>query len=295
MQPSRIPSLNWLRVFDAAARHQSFASAGRELNMSAAAVSQQILALETYLRKPLFVRSPNRVRLTVEGNEFLPTVQVSLRAIESKTASLFPRKNEERISLVASQLMAMSWLPRRLVAFEQAHPSVRIDLIIEDIQRHAEPDLAIRFDHGMSTLSHPGWLMGITHVVIGKAPDIEAITDASDITDFRLLDVRSHAVGWNTLLTRYPGMADDPALTVESVDTTPLALMMIKESHALALVPWPASENLVQALGLEVCKTIPAIPGLGNYYIEQFTGHGARPIIHTLCEELRKAARDTDC
>lgn len=77
MQPHRIPSLNWLRVFDAAARHQSFASAGRELNMSAAAVSQQILALETYLKKPLFLRSANKVRLTLEGNEFLPTIQVS--------------------------------------------------------------------------------------------------------------------------------------------------------------------------------------------------------------------------
>ena len=89
-------------------------------------------------------------------------------------------------------------------------------------------------------------------------------------------------------------MADDPALNVDSVDTTPLALTMIKESHALALAPWPASANLVQALGLEVCKTIPAIPGLGNYYIEQFTGHGARPIIHALCEKLRRAASERD-
>ncbi|NVN38147.1 LysR family transcriptional regulator [Komagataeibacter swingsii] len=292
MQPYRIPSLNWLRVFDAAARHQSFASAGRELNMSAAAVSQQILALETYLRKPLFVRSANRVRLTLEGNEFLPTVQVSLRAIEAKTASLFPRKDVERISLVASQLMAMSWLPRRLGAFERQHPSVRIDLIIEDMQRHTEPDLAIRFDHGMSTLSHPGWLMGITHVVVGNLPDVETIVNADEITDYRLLDVRSHAVGWNTLLTRYSGMIDEPGLIVESVDTTPLALIMVKESHALALVPWPASQNLVQALGLGVCKAIPAIPGLGNYYIEQFTGHGARPVIDRFCEYLRDMEQD---
>ncbi len=293
MQTVRIPSLNWLRVFDAAARHQSFASAGRELNMSAAAVSQQILALETYLKKPLFIRSANKVRLTLEGNEFLPTVQVSLRAIEAKTASLFPRKDVERISLVASQLMAMSWLPRRLAEFESENPLVRIDLIIEDAQRHSEPDMAIRFDHGMSTLTHPGWLMGIMHVVVGKKQDVDNITDTHEITDFRLLDVRSHAVGWNTLLTRYPGMLDGAAQLVESVDTTPLALMMVKESHALALVPWPASQNLVQALGLDVCKTVPAIPGLGNYYIEQFTGHGARPIINRLREDLRKAAQDT--
>ncbi|MFB9942091.1 LysR family transcriptional regulator [Gluconobacter oxydans] len=202
MQPHRIPSLNWLRVFDAAARHQSFASAGRELNMSAAAVSQQILALETYLKKPLFLRSANKVRLTLEGNEFLPTIQVSLRAIEAKSASLFPRRDVERVSLVASQLMAMSWLPRRLTAFEKKHPSVRVDLITEDSQRNGEPDLAIRFDYVMTTREHPGWLMGISHVVVGQPQDVERITTAEAVMDYKLLDVRSHAVGWNTLLSR---------------------------------------------------------------------------------------------
>ncbi len=60
--------------------------------MSAAAVSQQISALETHLRKLLFLRSPNSVRLTAEGNEFLPTVQVSLRAIETKRPHYFHGK-----------------------------------------------------------------------------------------------------------------------------------------------------------------------------------------------------------
>ncbi|MEJ5118390.1 LysR family transcriptional regulator [Gluconobacter cerinus] len=293
MQSYRIPSLNWLRVFDAAARHQSFASAGRELNMSAAAVSQQILALETYLKKPLFLRSANKVRLTLEGNEFLPTVQVSLRAIEAKSASLFPRRELERVSLVASQLMALSWLPRRLCAFEKKHPSVRVDLIIEDAQRHREPDLVIRFDYAMSTREHPGWLMGISHVVVGQPEDVDRITTADAVADFKLLDVRSHAVGWNTLLARYPGVFEDTSLTIESVDTTPLALMMVKERSSLALVPWPASQNLVEALGLTVCSALPAIPGLGNYYIEQFSGQGVRPVIRTLFEELRKYSNPT--
>ncbi|RVI01110.1 LysR family transcriptional regulator, partial [Sinorhizobium meliloti] len=68
MRATTIPSLNWLRVFEAAARHQSFARAGKELNMSAAAVSQQVLALETHLGRPLFERTANRIHLTVEGS-----------------------------------------------------------------------------------------------------------------------------------------------------------------------------------------------------------------------------------
>lgn len=55
--------------------------------MSAAAVSQQVLALETHLGRPLFERAANRVNLTAEGADFLPTVQASLGAIESKAES----------------------------------------------------------------------------------------------------------------------------------------------------------------------------------------------------------------
>ena len=74
---SLIPSLNWLRVFEAAARNSSFARASKELNMSAA-VSQQIVALEGSLGRPLFDRTANSVRLTGDGADFLPTVQIAL-------------------------------------------------------------------------------------------------------------------------------------------------------------------------------------------------------------------------
>ena len=62
-----LPSLNWLRVFEAAARHESFARAAQELNMSAAAVSQQVRALEDRLRRPLFERGRDPVRRQRRG------------------------------------------------------------------------------------------------------------------------------------------------------------------------------------------------------------------------------------
>ena len=286
----RIPSLNWLRVFDASARHQSFASAGRELNMSAAAVSQQILALETYLKKPLFVRSANRVRLTIEGSEFLPTVQVSLRAIETKAAALFPRKDVERVSLVASQLMTMSWLPRVLSVFEQSNPTVRVDLLMEDIPRNVESDLTIRFDQDATLVRHPGWLMGLTYVVVGRSHDIQRIEGPEALLTFRLLEIRSHAVGWNTLLARYADLPEGQALATDVVETTPLALAMVSEGLGLALVPWPVSRQLVQFLGLVVCNAVPGVVGSGNYYIEQPPGRTSRPAVQAVVQALRQAA-----
>ena len=58
----RIPSYNWLRVFEMAARFESFSQAAEQLAMSPAAVSQQIKALESHLQQPLFERRQRRVR-----------------------------------------------------------------------------------------------------------------------------------------------------------------------------------------------------------------------------------------
>jgi len=77
-----IPSLNWLRVFEAAARGESFARAAELLNMSTSAVSQQIKALETHFGTALFKRGPKHVELTDAAHAFLPVVRQSLSTVE---------------------------------------------------------------------------------------------------------------------------------------------------------------------------------------------------------------------
>ncbi|MCP4818698.1 MAG: LysR family transcriptional regulator, partial [Shimia sp.] len=95
----RIPSLNWLRVFEAAARTESFARAAAQLNMSPAAVSQQVKSLEERLGAPLFVRKAHSVQLTDAGRAYLPPVQQSLMTLEEATEGLFGRTREEALYL----------------------------------------------------------------------------------------------------------------------------------------------------------------------------------------------------
>ena len=64
-------------------------------------------------------------------------MEVSLGPIESKAEALFARQRIERLTLLASQLMAMSWLPRVLAASEAANPTIRIDLMMEGSQPKA--------------------------------------------------------------------------------------------------------------------------------------------------------------
>ena len=136
--------------------------------------------------------------------------------------------------------------------------------------------------------------MGSTHVVVGRLNDVQRIDGPAKLLDFRLLDVRSHALGWNTLLARYAGFLEEPSLTINAVETTPLALAMVNEGFALALVPWPVSRQLVQSLGLVVCTEIPGIAGSGNYYMEQRSGRSSRPAVQALVQALRQAA-PSDC
>jgi LysR family glycine cleavage system transcriptional activator len=293
MHISKIPSLNWLRVFEAAARHQGFARAGKELNMSAAAVSQQVLALETHLGRPLFERAANRINLTSEGADFLPTVQVSLGAIESKAESLFVRQRIERVTLLASQLMAMSWLPRVLADFEAANPTIRIDLLMEGTQRKAEPDLMIRFGEEPHLVRHPTWLMGMSHVVMCRKEDAARINSLEDLLSFRLYDVASHAIGWTALLNHNFGPRPGRRLKLETVDTTPLSLMMVSQGLGLAIGHLPVCGPIASSLGLVVCPFVPRTPGPGNYYLEQPRDRPQRPSVGRLERALQDAAQSS--
>lgn len=291
MIKTMIPSLNWLRIFEAAARHQSFARAGKELNMSAAAVSQQILALETHLGQPLFLRTANRISLTPEGADFLPTIQVSLEAIESKAGSLFARERVERVTLYASQLMAMSWLPRVLAEFERQHPNIHVDLLMEGTTRTIEPDLSIRFGEEPHLVRHPLWLMGMSHVVMCRRKDLPNITDLETLLSYKLYDVAAHAVGWAVLLSQNFGPMPGRKLRLETVDTTPLALMMVAQGLGLAIGHLPVCEPLAETLDLVVCPVVPKTPGPGNYYLEHSRGKPPRRAVLKLEAALHEAAQ----
>jgi LysR family transcriptional regulator, glycine cleavage system transcriptional activator len=286
----RIPSLNWLRVFEAAARQSSFARAGRELNMSAAAVSQQIVALETSLGRPLFDRAANGVQLTTDGADFLPSVQVALASVEGKAAALFARAKIEPVTLFASQLMAMSWLPLALAEFERDNPSLRVDLIMEGSTRRVTADLSIRFGEEPRLARDPGWLMGLSHVVMCRRVDLPQLQTLDSLLSRRLFDVPSHAVGWSAMLNRSLGPLHGLRPQIEPVDTTPLALMMVAQGLGLAIGHLPVCAPMAKALHLAVCPVLPTTPGPGNYYLEHAPDRALRPATQRLAQALQTAA-----
>ena len=84
----RLPSLNGLRAFEAAARHLSFTTAAAELNVTQTAVSHQIRRLEQELGVKLFVRRNRTIALTAEAQEYLPRIRAAFNDLRLATARL---------------------------------------------------------------------------------------------------------------------------------------------------------------------------------------------------------------
>ena len=89
MSNKTLPPLNWLRAFEAAARHMSFTDAAEELFFTQAAISKQIKNLESRLGQELFVRLPNGLQLTPVGAAYLPAVRQAIDSLELATRETF--------------------------------------------------------------------------------------------------------------------------------------------------------------------------------------------------------------
>ncbi|BAU49385.1 transcriptional regulator [Sulfurifustis variabilis] len=147
----RIPPLNALRAFEAAARHLSLVAAANELCVTPAAISHQIKGLEDYIGMPLFKRVKRRVVLTDQGQLILPELKQAFALIEHAIGHLTKVESRDVLTVSATPAFAAKWLLPRIHLFRERHPEidVRLDATheVEDLGR-AQVDVAIRFGTG---------------------------------------------------------------------------------------------------------------------------------------------------
>lgn len=147
----QLPSMNWLRAFEAAARRESFTAAAQELNRTAAAVSYQVRSLEDQLGFPLFERLGNGLRLTDMGRAYLPPVRKAFEDLSLSTAGLFGPAGSRPITIRTTISFAILWLAPRIREFRQLHPDIDIRLcsaVWADALSPDELDLEIRLGDG---------------------------------------------------------------------------------------------------------------------------------------------------
>jgi LysR family transcriptional regulator, glycine cleavage system transcriptional activator len=149
----KLAMLRSLQAFEAAARNESYSGAAAELNVTPAAIGQQIRALEAWLGAPLFrrlVSGANRLVLTEASAAALPEFKLGFDHLDAGLRRL-RQGQRPRVTVAVSQAFVARWLLPRLDRFAAAWPEIEVRLDVSDRLadiEHGEADLGIRCGAG---------------------------------------------------------------------------------------------------------------------------------------------------
>jgi LysR family glycine cleavage system transcriptional activator len=153
----RLPPLNSLRAFEAAARHLSFTRAAEELHVTPAAISHHVKALEDHLGVKLFRRLNRAVRLTDAGQACVAGLSDAFERMAVALERLRAQECSGPLTVSTSPALAAKWLVPRLERFQELHPEIDVRVSaamrLVDFARE-DVDVAIRYGTG----SYPGLL-----------------------------------------------------------------------------------------------------------------------------------------
>ena len=148
----KLPPLNALKAFEAAARLSSFSRAAGELNVTHAAISRHVRALEAEFRTPLFERTGRGVELTEAGRSLAQGLTKSFDLIAAASSQFTrPSRRRRRLIVTSDVSFAALWLAPRIGKFTALHPG--IDLVVDPSHRlvdfgKEDVDLGIRYGSG---------------------------------------------------------------------------------------------------------------------------------------------------
>ncbi|MGM4895816.1 transcriptional regulator GcvA [Tardiphaga sp. 839_C3_N1_4] len=227
---TRLPSLNGLRAFEAAARHLSFTNAASELNVTQTAISHQIKRLEDELGLKLFVRQNRALALTPQGHDYLPGVRAAFNDLRLATDRLKRRDNDHVLTVSTLASMASKWLLPRISMFQKAHPDIDVRITTSTSMvdfKSGDVDAAIRYGRGQWPGLRADWLTA-DHLFPVCSPALltgkKALRQPQDLAGYTLL----HSSGgydddWRLWLTAAGLPADiskQPDLTFDMIFMT---------------------------------------------------------------------------
>ncbi len=147
----KLPPLNALKAFEAAARHESFTKAASELCVTQGAVSQQVKSLEDLLGFKLFGRESKGLVITAAARDYLEVVRDAFDRIALGTAKITRQHKSAILTVSTSPDFAAKWLVHRLGRFSEQHPEIdlRISASLDHVDFAREDiDMAVRHGQG---------------------------------------------------------------------------------------------------------------------------------------------------
>jgi LysR family glycine cleavage system transcriptional activator len=296
---NHLPPLSALRAFEAVARHLSFSKAADELNVTPAAISHQIHALEQDLGVKLFHRLSRSIALTPSARILLPGLSEAFAGIQSAVGRLRAHNDTGTLTVTASPSFAAKWLVLRLHRFQEicAEVDVRISATddVVDLSK-GDFDIAIRYGTG----HYPGLeveLLFTNEVFPACSPQLLAAGPPLRSPD----DLRRHALIHDQAIERDPlvptwpmwlkaaGVKDVPAATGLSFNNMHLALDAAIAGHGVVLAYSTIAAADIAA-GRLVRLFSLSLPDQFAYYIVTAPGALERPKVRTFRDWLRREA-----
>jgi LysR family transcriptional regulator, glycine cleavage system transcriptional activator len=262
----RLP-LNALRVFEAVATRLSFGAAAEALNVTPAAVSQQIKTLEDYLRAPLFRRNGRKVELTAEGMQLLPGVRRGLDELETTLHRLKQDRESGTVNVSTLASFLQKWLTPRLADLREQHPEVQLRI-------HTSPeavDFARTDFHAavrLGTGRYPGlhaekimdeWVVAIASPKLFKKHGV--LPDGGDLSHLPLL--HGNDIEWSIWMA-----GEKPAKSIPRgsfIDDSSSLMSAAAEGLGYSIIRWSLVANDLSA-GRVVLASDRVLPHRFAYY-----------------------------
>jgi len=213
----KLPPLNPLKAFEAAARHGSLTRAAEELGVSPVAVSRQVKVLESYLCLELFTRSHRQLHLTQDGRTLAQRARFAFDEIEAVTTALSRRDRRRILSIESYRTFSQHWLIPRLSDFHDTHPDIEIRLTAAapDTPDWQNVDAAVRSGLGVwddaetQLLAHLELVIVCSPAYLANHPPL---TCTADLTHHTLLHSLTRPTDW-------AAWASATGLTMEQVSS----------------------------------------------------------------------------
>ena len=193
-----LPSLGDLACFEATARHLSFKDAASELNVTPAAVSHRIKALEEDLGQALFTRKYRGVELTEPGALLFVALQRGFETISDCVKRLRTRLDFDGVTIAATSAVSGLWLTEHLAQFWALHPDFEISQLVQDSEGPTAPDLSIFYGSADDVVDETHLLFESKILALGTLEFAEKykISDLSDLRRSPLVHVHTPENDW---------------------------------------------------------------------------------------------------
>lgn len=231
--------MNALVAFEAAARHVGFKPAAQELNVTPAAISHQVKALETELRCKLFHRHHRGVELTETGAYLFVALQRGFETMGEAVDQLRQRSRRASVTIRVTTAVSSLWLTPKLAQFWKSHGDISVAQIVSDTDHSpADCDLSIRYgdiaqDTGTRSVLFRDQIMALGSPCFAEA---HAVTRVADLARLPLIHFDSIMTGWTDWRGWFDALGyEGPVKTGHRVNNYVIALQAARDDMGAVL------------------------------------------------------------